>query len=83
MPIYDIKCLDCGHIGEVLIFGVSDPMTCPSCGGSHIERLLSAPSDLTGRARQQTPGPGDHTCCGSSPLQAGCQGPGSCCGKLG
>lgn len=81
MPIYEIKCLDCDYNGELLVLSADEKLVCPSCRGSRTERLLTAPSGLTGRERQQMPGPGDHGCCGSSPAQAGCQGPGSCCGK--
>jgi putative FmdB family regulatory protein len=81
MPIYEIKCLDCDYSGELLVLSPGEKLVCPSCGGSHTERLLSAPSGLTGKERQQFPGPGDHGCCGSSPDKAGCAGPGSCCGK--
>ncbi len=83
MPIYEIKCLDCGHSGEVLVFHSDQELCCPQCGSNRTERLMSTPSSLTGRERQAVPGPGDHSCCGSSPQEAGCQGPGSCCGKAG
>lgn len=83
MPIYEISCLDCGHGGELLVLSGDQALTCPHCGGQRVERLMSAPSGLTGRARLHTPGAGDHGCCGARPSEAGCQGPGSCCGKLG
>jgi putative FmdB family regulatory protein len=81
MPIYEIKCLDCDYSGELLVLSADEKLACPSCGGGRIEQLLSAPSGLTGKERQAMPGPGDHGCCGSRPSQAGCAGPGSCCGK--
>jgi putative FmdB family regulatory protein len=81
MPLYDIECLDCGHQGEVLVTSSGDKVACPSCGGTKTRRLMSAPSSLTGRASEGLPGPGDHSCCGSRPSEAGCAGPGSCCGK--
>jgi hypothetical protein len=43
--------------------------------------LLSAHSSLSGAGRQSIPGIGDTACCGSSPMEASCAGPGSCCGK--
>lgn len=81
MPIYEIKCLDCDYSGELLALSAGEKLACPSCGSSRTERLLTAPSGLTGKERQAMPGPSDRGCCGSSPSQAGCAGPGSCCGK--
>jgi len=83
MPIFEIKCLDCGREGEVLVMSGDAGLVCPACGSGNTEKLLSPTSSLTGRAPQGLPGPSDHTCCGSSPSQAGCAGPGSCCGRLG
>jgi len=83
MPIYDIRCLECGHQGEVLVFSEDAELVCPACNSNHTEKLLSAPSSLTGKTGQSLPGPNDHTCCGNSPGQAGCAGPGSCCGRAG
>jgi putative FmdB family regulatory protein len=81
MPIYDIECKSCGYRGEVLVLSSSDGTACPSCGSSLTDKLMSAPSTLTGAGRHNLPGPNDHGCCGSRPSQAGCAGPGSCCGR--
>lgn len=81
MPLYDIECLDCGHKGEVLVTSSDAKLVCPQCGGGHTQRLMSPPSTLTGRSSAGLPGPSDHGCCGSRPSEAGCAGPGSCCGK--
>lgn len=59
------------------------PLVCPSCGGQKAHKLMSAPSSLSGGRKNSFPGPGDTSCCGSNPAQAGCAGPGSCCGKTG
>ena len=83
MPIYEIECRDCGRKQEVLVFNADSMLTCPECGSADTEKLMSATSSLTGRNGQEFPGPADHTCCGSSPAQADCAGPGSCCGKAG
>ncbi|KIX15370.1 FmdB family zinc ribbon protein [Dethiosulfatarculus sandiegensis] len=82
MPLYDFKCLDCGKVSELLIIGEPSQRACPACGSLNLEKLLSKTSSLTGKAKTGgTPGPGDTTCCGSSPSSAGCAGPGSCCGR--
>lgn len=83
MPIYEIKCRDCGRVGEVLVLQSGPALVCPDCGGANTEKLMSAPSSLTGRPGLDLPGSGDRACCGSSPAEAGCAGPGSCCGKTG
>ena len=81
MPLYDFLCLDCGKVSETLLTGASDLPVCPVCGSTSLKRLLSAPSSLSGVAKQGLPGAGDTACCGNAPGQAaGCAGPGSCCG---
>jgi putative FmdB family regulatory protein len=81
MPIFDINCPDCGYQGEVLVLSSDDALTCPACGGSDTEKRMSPTSKLTGSAGRRMPGPKDHGCCGSRPAEAGCAGPGSCCGR--
>lgn len=81
MPIFEISCAGCGYSGELLVMGSQDRLACPQCGAAEVEKLMSKPSALTGSQKQGYPGPGDHGCCGSTPGQAGCAGPGSCCGK--
>ena len=83
MPIYEIECSDCGQRSEVLVPSDDSARPCPQCGGERTKKLISAPSQLTGRTPQGLPGPADHSCCGSRPAEAGCAGPGSCCGKAG
>jgi putative FmdB family regulatory protein len=81
MPIFDILCRSCGYKGEVLVLSPEATLTCPSCGGSQTQKQMSPTSTLTGSARRPMPGPHDHACCGSRPGEAGCAGPGSCCGR--
>ena len=82
MPLYDIKCDDCGAEAEVLVGSAGADLVCPSCGSGNAHKLMSASSSLSGGGSgQRMPGPGDHTCCGSAPGAGGCAGPGSCCGK--
>lgn len=81
MPIFEIACDDCPYQGETLVLSNQAPLTCPACGGTHTRKLMSATSSLTGKTAQSLPGPGDTGCCGQSPAQAACAGPGSCCGR--
>jgi putative FmdB family regulatory protein len=44
MPIYEFRCLRCGHIFELLKLKKGDEeveMKCPECGTKKIERALS------------------------------------------
>ena len=82
MPLYDYHCQECGKLSEILLTGSSDQIECRYCGSSDLQKVLSAPSSMSGLAKNSLPGPGDTACCGSAPGQAaGCAGPGSCCGK--
>jgi putative FmdB family regulatory protein len=81
MPIFEIVCSECGFTGELVVVGQKDPLTCPECGSKNTYKLMSATSSLTGKATQQFPATGDTGCCGQSPANASCAGPGSCCGK--
>lgn len=81
MPIYDIYCRKCGFQGEMLVLSTTSSLACPSCAAPDPEKLISATSSLTGANRTRIPGAADHGCCGSRPTEAGCAGPGSCCGR--
>lgn len=81
MPIFEIVCSECGFKGEVIIVSQDDFLKCPKCGSKKTHKLMSATSSLTGKNPQHYPGSNDTACCGSNPSQAGCAGPGSCCGK--
>ena len=81
MPIYEYLCLDCGKTSEILMVGSDDSPQCHSCKSRRLKKLLSAHSSMSGLLKNSVPGLGDTACCGSSPGEAGCSGPGSCCGK--
>ena len=81
MPIFDYLCLDCGETSEILIAGSGDSPQCKMCNSYKLKKLLSAHSSISGPLKVSMPGPGDTACCGSFPGEAGCAGPGSCCGK--
>jgi putative FmdB family regulatory protein len=82
MPLFEFLCMQCGQISEALVTTPDEPVMCNACGSRKLKKMLSAPSTLSGVSRNKIPGPGDTSCCGSSPTTAGCAGPGSCCGKM-
>ena len=43
MPIYEYLCRDCRKRSAVLVLSLRNPpsSSCPHCGGSHVDRLLS------------------------------------------
>ncbi len=84
MPLYEYECLDCGEISEILVTGVKpEASACKGCGGQNLKKLLSAHSSMSGSRKNTLPGTGDTVCCGTSPSEASCAEPGSCCGKTG
>jgi putative FmdB family regulatory protein len=83
MPIFEITCQGCNYTGETIVLRSGDPLLCPACGSDRTRKLMSATSSLTGKSPQRFPGPADTACCGQSPAQASCSGPGSCCGRTG
>jgi putative FmdB family regulatory protein len=60
MPIYEFKCLGCGHVFELLKLKKDDEKTgmkCPKCGSEDVERVLSSVSFITsggGKKAKQT-----------------------------
>ncbi|MBN2420218.1 MAG: zinc ribbon domain-containing protein [Deltaproteobacteria bacterium] len=81
MPIYDFVCTECSSEVEILVTSSGDVPVCSECGSKNLVKKMSAPSSFSGNASSGFPGAGDTGCCGSNPSQAGCAGPGSCCGK--
>jgi putative FmdB family regulatory protein len=79
MPIFEYLCLDCGERTEVLMVRSGEEPQCLACGVQNLKKLLSAPSSMSGPTKRILPGPRDTACCGSTPGQASCAGPGSCC----
>lgn len=41
MPIYEYKCVQCGHEFEKLVFKSSDPVECPTCTGHDVKKKFS------------------------------------------
>lgn len=81
MPLFDFSCDDCGQFSELLVTGNDIEPKCKFCGSQNLKKQLSAHSSISGIARTKIPGLKDSTCCGSSPNESTCAGPGSCCGK--
>lgn len=81
MPLFDFQCLDCGKETEILVAFSGEGPKCKSCGSGNLKKMISKPSSFSGASASGFPGPQDTACCGSSPSNAGCAGPGSCCGK--
>ncbi len=82
MPIYDYLCMDCGEVCEMLVTSSDASPECTACGGQELKKMMSAHSSLSGVSGSKFPGAGDTACCGTSPAEATCAGPGSCCGKF-
>ena len=60
MPIYEYRCENCEELVEVLVRSeASASPTCPNCGSSRLEKLLSVPYVMSGERR-----PVGLTCCG-------------------
>jgi len=59
MPVYEYRCHDCLATFEQLV-RASSVVTCPSCGGSSLEKLFSVPFLSSGKTVRQA----GHTCCG-------------------
>lgn len=43
MPLFDFHCRDCDKTTELLV-RASDAPSCPACGSSHLEKLVSLPA---------------------------------------
>src|SRR5437870_9349458 len=41
MPLYEYKCLACGHQFELLILRASQPVACPACATESVEKQIS------------------------------------------
>jgi putative FmdB family regulatory protein len=57
MPIYEFKCLGCGHVFELLKLKKDDEksgMKCPKCGSEDVERVLSSVSFITSGAGKKS-----------------------------
>lgn len=79
MPLFEYECQSCGKTCEVLVLSSSkEKPVCGACGSDKMKKLLSAHSAMSGSMKSTLPGAGDTGCCGVSPAEASCAGPGSC-----
>ena len=69
MPIYEFKCLGCGHVFELLKLKKDDEKTrmkCPECGSEDVERVLSSVSFIAsgggGKSKQTVKSCGSGSC---------------------
>jgi putative FmdB family regulatory protein len=61
VPIYEYRCADCGQTFEALV-RAGRTAHCPECGGTALDKLLTAATVLSGRTNRPT----GSTCCGRS-----------------
>lgn len=52
MPIYEYRCRDCRKTFEVRVRG-DDASSCPHCGGSSLDKLITAPFISSGQTARQ------------------------------
>ena len=58
MPIYEYFCKKCEEEFEFLVMGSDEEITCPTCEGTHVDRLLSVVGFNTG-GKFKSSGSGD------------------------
>jgi len=75
MPIYEYRCCACDAQFETLVRG-GEPIACPNCGSTALDKLVSAPFVSTGRTAR----PAGQTCCGRDERcdRPPCSGAGTC-----
>ena len=44
MPLFDYACGGCGNVFEALVLKGQEPASCPACGATTLEKLLSMPN---------------------------------------
>ena len=59
MPIYEFRCVGCGHVQEMLIFNSGDPveMKCEQCQGEVLDRIMSSTSYAMGSSSGDSTSP--------------------------
>ena len=57
MPIYEFRCLGCGHVFELLKLKKESEeasMKCPQCKSEEVERILSVVSSVVSSGKKST-----------------------------
>ena len=66
MPIYEFRCLGCGHVFEFLkLKKETEGMKCPKCSSPEVERVLSTVNlarSISGKATNTVKSCGGGTC---------------------
>lgn len=59
MPIYEFRCVECGHVQEILVFNSSDSveMKCAQCRGEILDRIMSTTSYAMGSSSGENTSP--------------------------
>jgi putative FmdB family regulatory protein len=67
MPIYEYQCRDCEAPFEALVTA-SRPPSCPTCHGTHLAKLLSAPGmvGVSSQSRESCAAPQRPVCGGGT-----------------
>lgn len=67
MPVFEYRCSECQSTFEALVRR-DDGVACPECGSQRLDKLISAPTFLSGATTR----PAGRTCCG---LEGRCDTP--------
>lgn len=67
MPLFEFQCRDCGDRFETVVFDRARQVTCRSCHGTHLQKLVSVFAVAGGaRTEMASAEPGPCTTCGAS-----------------
>lgn len=59
MPIYEFRCVECGHVQEVLVRNSSESaeMRCEQCKSEVLDRIISRTSYIMGASKGESTSP--------------------------
>lgn len=57
MPIYEFRCMDCGHVFEKIFLSSDEEadLRCPECDGESSERVVSRTNHVMARGAGEKP----------------------------
>ena len=72
MPLYEYECKSCDQTVEALVRSAEEPVACPECGATGIQRVFSVPAAPSVKSNKASalpmasegPGCGAPRCCG-------------------